>query len=244
MANKIRNTNNELIDVENIYKDIKEKILTARSKMLKHIDTTMTEVYWYVGKITFELSNNSTKASYGKQIIDALSSKLTKEFGKGFSAVSIRRMRRFYEIYPIWSAVPTELSWAHFQELIRIERKEERKFYEIETIKSNWGYRELKRQINTKLYDRYLISPNKNLIMEKSKNGLIEKQPEELLKNPYIFEFAGLKENKDYFETDLEKALLNHLTYMPSKEELIKIIQDEKELIELTRDEIDENKEQ
>ena len=84
MANKIRNTNNELIDVENIYKDIKEKILTARSKMLKHIDTTMTEVYWYVGKITFELSNNSTKASYGKQIIDALSSKLTKEFGKGF----------------------------------------------------------------------------------------------------------------------------------------------------------------
>lgn len=353
MANKIRNTNNELIDVENIYKDIKEKILTARSKMLKYIDTTMTEVYWYVGKITFELSNNSTKASYGKQIIDALSSKLTKEFGKGFSAVSIRRMRRFYEIYPIWSAVPTELSWAHFQELIRIERKEERKFYEIETIKSNWGYRELKRQINTKLYDRYLISPNKNLIMEKSKNGLIEKQPEELLKNPYIFEFAGLKENKDYFETDLEKALLNHLTefllelgrgfsfvanqqrikigeeyyypdlifynrlakcfviidlklgrlnhgdigqmqmyvnyykktqmidgenepigillcadkddaivemtlgdnvkniyaskyltYMPSKEELIKIIQDEKELIELTRNEIDENKEQ
>ena len=80
--------------------------------------------------------------------------------------------------------------------------------------------------------------------MEKSKNGLIEKQPEELLKNPYIFEFAGLKENKDYFETDLEKALLNHLTYMPSKEELIKIIQDEKELIELTRNEINENKEQ
>ena len=79
--------------------------------MFKHIDITMTEVYWYVGKITYELSENSTKASYEKKIIDALSSKLTKEFGSGFSSVSIRRMRRFYAMYPIWSTVPTELSW-------------------------------------------------------------------------------------------------------------------------------------
>ena len=175
-------------------------------------ESTMTEVYWYVGKITYELSNNSTKASYGKQIIDALSSRLTNEFGSGFSPVSIRRMRKFYEIYPIWSAVPTELSWSHFQELIRVDRKEEREFYENESIKSNWGYRELGRQINTKLYDRYLISPDKDKILLESKKGLIEKQPEELLKNPYIFEFAGLKENKNYLETDLEKALLSHLT--------------------------------
>ena len=94
--------------------------------MLKHIDTTMTEVYWYVGKLTFELSNNSSKASYGKQIIEELSKRLTNEVGSGFSPVSIRRMRKFYELYPIWSAVPTELSWYHFQELIRIDRKEEK----------------------------------------------------------------------------------------------------------------------
>lgn len=126
MPNEIENTNSKLIDIENIYKDIKEKIIVARGKMLKHIDTTMTKVYWYVGKITYELSNNSTKASYGKQIIDVLSSRLTNEFGTGFSPVSIRRMRKFYEIYPIWSAVPIELSWSHFQELIReIEKKSE-----------------------------------------------------------------------------------------------------------------------
>ena len=121
-------------------------------------------------------------------------------------------MRKFYEIYPKWSAVPTELGWSHFQELIRIDRKEEREFYEQESIKSNWGYRELSRQINTKLYDRYLISPDKNKIITQSQKGLIEKQPEDLLKTPYIFEFAGLKENKNYLETDLEKALLSHLT--------------------------------
>ena len=148
----INNDNNEIVDIEIIYKDIKDKILTARSKMLKHIDTTMTEVYWYVGKITYELSENSTKASYGKKIIDTLSAKLTNEFGSGFSPVSIRRMRKFFELYPIWSAVPTELSWSHFQELIRVNRKEKRGFYEQESIKANWGYRELGRQIK-ELYE-------------------------------------------------------------------------------------------
>lgn len=203
---------NETSDVDIIYKDIKERIINARSKMMKQIDTTMIEVYWYVGKIVSELYSNSSDGTYGKRIIEALSKKLTNEFGNGFSAVSIRRMRRFYEYYPNWSTVSTELSWAHFQELIRIERKEERLFYQTESIKSNWGCRELRRQINTKLYDRYLISPNKKLVMNEAKKGLIEKQPEELLKSPYIFEFAGLKENKNYLENDLEKSLLNHLT--------------------------------
>lgn len=202
--------NNELINIEQIYIDIKSKIIEARGRMLKHIDTTMTEVYWYVGKITSELLYENS--SYGKQIVESLSNKLTKEFGSGFSPVSIRRMRRFYEFYPIWSTVSTELSWAHFQELIRIDRTEERKFYEEESIKANWGCRELRRQINTKLYDRYLISPDKKKVLELSQKGLIEKQPEDLLKSPYIFEFAGLKENKNYLETDLEKALLSHLT--------------------------------
>jgi len=134
MSSEIKNINNELMDIENIYKNIKEKIIIARGKMLKHIDTTMTEVYWYVGKITYELSNNSTKASYGKQIIDALSSRLTNEFGSGFSPVSIRRMRKFYEIYPIWSAVPTELSWSHFQELIRVDEKKKENFMKVKQL--------------------------------------------------------------------------------------------------------------
>ncbi len=115
---------NEISEVDMIYKDIREKIKNARSKMLKQIDTTMIEVYWHVGKTTSELYNNSGDGTYGKRIIDALSKKLTNEFGNGFSAVSIRRMRRFYEYYPNWSTVSTELSWAHFQELIRIERDE------------------------------------------------------------------------------------------------------------------------
>ncbi len=131
-------SDNEISEIDEIYKNIKEKVINARSKMLKQIDTTMIEGYWYAGEITSELYNNSSDGTYGKRIIEALSKKLTNEFGNGFSAVSIRRMRRFYEYYPTWS---------HFQELIRIERKEERDFYQIESIKSNWGCRELRRQL-------------------------------------------------------------------------------------------------
>lgn len=94
---------------------ILKKIENARSKMLKQIDTTMIEVCWYVGKITSDLYSNSSNRTYGKRIIEVLSKKLTNEFGNSFSAVLIRRMRRFYDYYPNWSAVSTELSWSHFK---------------------------------------------------------------------------------------------------------------------------------
>lgn len=134
---------NKLMNIDDIYNYIK-KNLVAKAKMLKHIDTTMVEVYWYVGKIASEVLNNN-ESNYGKQIVSSLSNKLTDEFGSEFSPVSIRRMCRFYEFYPIWSTVSTELSWAHFQELIKIDRKEKRECYSNEIIASNWGVRELRK---------------------------------------------------------------------------------------------------
>ncbi len=100
--NEIKLNDEETSKLDNLYKNIKEKVINARSKMLKQIDTTMIEVYWYVGKITFELFNYSYDGTYGKRIVEVLSKNLTKDFGNGFSQVSIRRMRRFYEYYPIW----------------------------------------------------------------------------------------------------------------------------------------------
>ena len=150
-----KNNDYELIDIDSIYKDIKERIITARTKMLKHIDTTMIEVYWYVGKVTYELSENSTKASYGKKIVDALSARLTNEFGSGFSPVSLRRMRKFYQLYPIWSAVPIELSWSHFQELIKVDSKGSEKL---------WKIIDKTRQISTGFQDIWLSSPTRNII--------------------------------------------------------------------------------
>ncbi|MCL2383800.1 MAG: PDDEXK nuclease domain-containing protein [Oscillospiraceae bacterium] len=214
MSDKIINAqkNNNMLDIQEIYEDIRGRIYEARRRIYKHIDNSATEINWYVGKIASELLGDNKRADYGKQIIEALSKKLQAEFGSGFAPVSIRRMRRFYDYFPIWSAVPTELTWSHFQELIPITRKEERDFYMQECIKSNWGYRELRRQIGTKLYDRLLISQDENYVLDMSKEGLIVNKPEDILKAPYIFEFAGLKQDKSYLESDLQKALLSHLS--------------------------------
>jgi predicted nuclease of restriction endonuclease-like (RecB) superfamily len=203
---------NENINVDLVYENIKNKIKRSREKIYKHIDNTAVEVYWYVGKIVTELIGKNTRAEYGKSVIDKLSIKLTKDFGEGFTSDNIRRMRRFYEYFPIWDAVRTELSWTHFRELIKIVRKDEREFYLQEAIKSNWGYRELQRQIGTKFYDRLIISKDKEYVAKMSKEGMIINKPEDILKNPYIFEFAGLKQDKNYLECDIQKALLEHLT--------------------------------
>lgn len=124
--------------------------------------------------------------------------------------MTIRRVRRFYECFLNWLAVPIKLSWLHFQELIKISCKEERIFYLIESIKANWSWGELNRQINSKLYDKYLISTDKEKIIKLSQNGIIKKQPEDLLKTLYMFEFVGLKENKNCLKTNLKIGKLTH----------------------------------
>ena len=116
---------------------------------------------WNIGRLLVEAQGGLNRAKYGDGLIKQWSIAFMRDYGKHYNVRELRRMRQFYLLFSIWSAVPTELSWSHFQELIKVDRKEEREFYEREAIKSNWGYRELSRQINTKLYDRYLISPDK-----------------------------------------------------------------------------------
>ena len=110
MSKIIKKESNELLDIQPIYEDIRDRIYEARRKIYKHIDNSATEINWYVGKIASELLGDNKRADYGKQIVEALSQKLQTEFGSGFAPVSIRRMRRFYDYFPFWSAVPTELS--------------------------------------------------------------------------------------------------------------------------------------
>jgi len=145
-SNKLTSTQNELTEISTIYEDIKSRITQARARIYKRIDNELLETYWYVGKIVSELVEKDSRAEYGKAIIDSLSSKLTRDFGEGFTPTSIRRIKRFYDYYPIWATLSPELSWSHYRELIKIPRQEERDFYLNEAIKSNWGVRELHRQ--------------------------------------------------------------------------------------------------
>lgn len=105
------------------------------------------------------------------------------------------------------------LSWSHYVTLLRINNHEERNFYEIETVNNNWSVRELERQYNSSLYERLALSRNKKGIRELSKKGQLVRKPLDTLKDPFILEFIGLKENHTYTESDLETAIINRLEH-------------------------------
>ena len=101
----------------------------------------MVEAYWNIGKKIYEICGENDRAEYGKQVLKDISQKLTTEFGKGFSIQNLRRMRRFYINFQKHSTLSSELSWSHFQILMRIENEDVRTFYTNECAKSSWSVR-------------------------------------------------------------------------------------------------------
>ena len=149
-----------------------------------------------------------------KQVMKELSKELRKILGSGFSVSNLFNMRRFYITYPKFQTLSGKLSWSHYCELLSIENIDERNFYEKECINSNWSVRELKRQIDTSLFERLLLSEgksNKEKVYALSKEGQILNVPEDILKEPYVFEFLNLKEPKPILEKDLERKLVKHM---------------------------------
>ncbi|MGX7087799.1 PDDEXK nuclease domain-containing protein [Gemelliphila palaticanis] len=123
-------------------------------------------------------------------------------------------MRRFYLTYQKFQTVSGKLSWSHYSELLSISEDSKRSFYERECENSNWSVRELKRQINTSLYERLLLSQgteNKNKVLELALKGQEIQSSKDIIKDPYVFEFLGIPEEKPILESDLEKALINHI---------------------------------
>ena len=198
-----------------IIEDIKEVIVSSRQKVAYEVNNTMLLAYWNVGKIIVENEQNGNiKAEYGKQVIKELSKELRKILGSGFSVSNLFNMRRFYITYPKFQTLSGKLSWSHYCELLSIENIDERNFYEKECINSNWSVRELKRQIDTSLFERLLLSEgksNKEKVYALSKEGQTINVPEDILKEPYVFEFLNLKEPKPILEKDLERKLVKHM---------------------------------
>lgn len=137
------------------------------------------------------------------------------KYGTGFSLSGLYNMRLFYIRYKNFQPLVGKLSWSHYCYLIYIEDDNERKFYENEAISCKWSKRELKRQIDSSLFQRLLLSngkKNKEKVYELSTKGQIISAPTDILKEPYVFEFLGIKENKPMLENELEKNLINHLS--------------------------------
>ena len=195
--------------------EIKDIIISSRNKIAYEVNNTMLLAYWNVGRIIVENEQNGNiKAEYGKQVLKELSKELRKILGSGFSVSNLQYMRRFYLKYPKQQTLSVKLSWSHYCELLSIENDDERSFYEKECVNSNWSVRELKWQLETSLYERLLLSDgqnNKEKVYKLSKVGQTLAKPDDILKEPYVFEFLDIKEPKPILEKDLERKLVHHM---------------------------------
>ena len=203
---------NDLTYTNSMMNEIREILQSARQRVAIQVNTELLSTYWNIGKIIVEHEQeNHERADYGKQTLKQLSKELTKEFGKGFSVSNLQFMRRFYQCYQIQQTVSVKLSWSHYCELLTISDADKRSFYEKETVNSGWSVRELKRQLSTSLYERLLLSEgkaNKETVLSLAEKGIEMATPLDIIKDPYVFEFLGVPENKPMLESDLEKALV------------------------------------
>lgn len=203
-----------IVNTENLYNRISKLLKISSERTIRAINTTMVTTYFEIGRlIVEEEQNGKDRATYGKEILKNLSIKLTKEFGKGFSKTNLKQMKSFYLIYKNGQTVSDQfkLSWSHYLILMRMENSNARQFYEIEAINNNWSIRELKRQVNSALYERLLLSKDKKKIIELSQKGQIIEKPSDIVKDPYILEFLGLEERPNYSESELETEIINKL---------------------------------
>ncbi len=220
--------------------EIKTILAQARQKAYTAINSAMVEAYWMIGKrIVEEEQGGEDRAAYGKEIIKKLSVELSQEFGKGFSERSLREFRQFYLTFPqllisstdnldktekrrtpfaisessIVRTLSAQLSWSHFQRILRVSDEKARMYYLKEAANNNWSIRTLDRNISTLYYQRLLSSQLKegveNEMIEKTKD--FQNDAFEFIKNPAVLEFLNLPVSYSYTEAELEKALIDNL---------------------------------
>lgn len=196
---------------EKFYNEIKNILNIARNKVYKTANFVMVEAYWNIGKSIIEEQGGNEKAEYGAGLIKELSKQMTQDFGKGFTVTNLKYMRQFYLMFPNSHALRDELSWTHYRLLIKVENDNARDFYMQEAAKSQWSTRQLERQINSFFYERLLSSKNKKQVADEIQTLEPAKKPEDIIRDPYVLEFLGLSSNDDFYESDLEQALITHL---------------------------------
>lgn len=185
----------------------------GRTQIIRAANTAMLQTYWEIGRYIVEYEQRGLeKAEYGDALLKRLSGDLRLRYGDGFSLSNVNKMRKLYLCYPILQTVSAKLTWSHYVELLKIEDPLERSFYEQESAQENWGVRELKRQMKSMLFQRIALSTDKETVLRLAQEGQIVERPEDILREPYIFEFTGLPQLPVYREGDLEDALVSNLS--------------------------------
>lgn len=221
--------------------EVRALVATARRAAASTINTLQVLTNFEIGRRIVEHEQKGEKrAEYGAELLKEISSKLTEEFGKGFSVSNLQLMRLFFVEYspriqqtpsvklPEPSSPPHagnsqtpsgklhnpfSLSWSHYVLLLTIKDRDERSFYEIEATTGGWSLAELKRQKTSALYERLALSRDKDGIRKLAAEGQVITTPEDVLREPYVLEFLGLQEKPDYSESDLETAIIDHLEH-------------------------------
>ena len=206
--------------------DITKLLEHSRRASARSVNAIMTATYWEIGRRIVEFEQKGEKrAEYGKAIIERLSSDLSSKFGRGFSRQNLQQMRQFYLSFPSERICQTPsgestltqtascfpLPWSAYVCLLAVKNEHARRFYETEALQGGWSVRQLDRQINSQFYERTALSKNKASMLAKGSQAQLDDTvtPEEGIKDPYVLEFLGLKD--EYSESDLEEALIRHL---------------------------------
>jgi predicted nuclease of restriction endonuclease-like (RecB) superfamily len=199
----------------------------GRKAAVRYVNIALVTTYWLMGRRIVEYEQKGKeRAKYGEATLRKISEDLTRRFDKGFSFPQLKNIRQFYLTYPEKGytvssqttiaisdalSVKVPLSWSHYCLLMRLDEPFKREFYEAECIRGNWSVRQLDRQIQSMLYERTALSKQKLAVIARAHKKSIALKPEDEVKDPYILEFLGLKD--EYSESQLEEALIKHLEH-------------------------------
>ena len=206
-----------MYDVTNdkIISEIESLLEKSRTHVVVEVNNTLLNTYMEIGRLLVNNNLSFTSEDTSKEkSLRALSKELTKRFGKGFLKSNLNNLINFYLEYNSVQTLSGQLTWSHYCELLSISDKDKRRFYEIECTKAKWSVRELRRQISSSLFERVLLSngnTNKERVLELALKGNEIEKPQDIIKDPYVFEFLGLPEDKPMLESDLEEALTRQI---------------------------------
>jgi len=225
LENIISQGENTKVQQSSLYSSLVEQIGSllqeGRKQAAYAVNNILVQTYWQIGKYIVEFEQGgSEKSEYGSKLLDRLSKDLTMLYGRGFSRSYLVYMRKLYIVFQIGETVfhqfekpilSEKLNWGHYFEILKADNELEIKFYTKQCEKENWSVRELKRQMNSMLFHRLALSKDKAGVLEIAKKGVEVQKPEDIIKEPFMFEFLGIPIQERYLEGELEEKLIQNL---------------------------------
>ena len=198
--------------MKELVKEIRHIIDSARTKAVRSVDFCRVQMYWHIGRrIVEEEQGGKARAEYGKGLIKNLAKEIEPEYGSGFGKRQLDYSKKFYLEFPIVHTLYAQLNWSQYKWLLDIPDKDKREYYMLEAVNNCWTARQMKRQIDSMLYERLLLSNDKEAVLAMARKEKLPETPKEIVKDPMVLEFLGLEKKAHYYESDLETELINHL---------------------------------